>query len=73
MESSTFIDIPADGPAGLMDAEGHGVQASARGIDGGEDAIARYEPMAPESNAPVVFAVPFLTFGAGLLVCKGNC
>jgi hypothetical protein len=35
----------AHDPAAVIDAEDHGVHAGTRGIDGGEDAVIRNEPM----------------------------
>ena len=39
MQSSLAIDVAAHGPAAVIDAEGHGVQAGAWGIDGGEGTV----------------------------------
>ena len=53
MESSSVIDVAAHGLAALIDAEGHGVEAGARGIDGGEDPVVRHKAMAPEADVLV--------------------
>ena len=56
MESSSVIDVAAHCPAALIDAEDHGVEAGVRGIDGGEDAVARHESMALDTDVVLVFA-----------------
>ena len=74
MQSSAVIDVAAHCLAALIDAEGRGVQPGTGGIDGGEDAVVRHEPMALEADIPVVVVLPFLMFGAaGFLVCKSDC
>ena len=55
MESSTLIDVAAHGLAALIDAEDHGVEAGVRGIDGGEDAVARHETMTLDTDVVLVF------------------
>lgn len=55
MQCSSVINVAAHGPVAVVDAEDDGVEAGARGVDGGEDILVAHKAMAPEADIPLDF------------------
>jgi hypothetical protein len=60
VEGSSIIDVAAHGPGMIVDTEDDGERADTGGIDGGENAVVRHEPMAPDTDVVLVLARGYL-------------